>query len=199
MTVKAGSQDGQVGASGADENGSDDAVSYETYKKVLDQRKADRDRARELQARLDAAEAEKAEAEKARLAEQARFKELYESEKKRAETLHGQIQSMTSAQIDARKREALKSELGGVRKDDYLNFADLKSIQVNEDGSVDVESVKAVATKYRESYPELVATRQASKLPQDAAGGYKPPQPKSLAEMSPSELRAEYARTQLKK
>lgn len=197
MKTNAGSEKSE-GAGSAGENDDEEQVSYATYKKLLDQRKADRERARELQAKLDAAEAERGDAEKARLAEQQRFKELYEAEKKRAEELNGKLSSMTQAQIEARKREALKAELGGVRKDDYLKFADMSAIQVNEDGTVDTDAVKAAAAKFREAYPELVTAKSNSRpLPNEAAAGYQPPKPKTPAEMTQAELR-EHLKTALK-
>ncbi len=159
---------------------------------MLDQRKADRDKARDLQTRLDAVQAEREEADRTRLAEQARFKELYETEKKKASDLDARIKEMTQGQIEARKREAIKAELGGVRKDDYLKFADLSAVQVNDDGSVDTESVRAAANKFREAYPELVTGKAGSKLPNEAGSGYTPPKLKPLSEMSPAELREAY-------
>jgi hypothetical protein len=189
MSIEAGSDD-KAKTEG------EDLVAFDTYKKVLDQHKASQAKAREAAAQLEALKAEKDEADKARMAEQAKFKELWEAAEKKAQALDGQIKQMTASQIEAKKREALKSELGGVRKDDYLKFADLSSVHLGEDGSVDIESVKATANKFREAYPELVSPKSGVKpLPGEAAAGYQPPKPKSLAEMTSAELAAEYAKT----
>ncbi len=182
-----------IDASGVDTTKSEEqaeTVAFETHKRLLDQRKADQAKARDLQAKLDAAMADKEAAETTRLAEQAQWKDLYEKEKKKAEGLGSQLQHLTTSQIESRKREAVKEALGGVRKDDYLKFLDLNAVQLNDDGSVDAESVKAAANKFRESYPELVAVKPAGKIPNEAASGYKPGAPKSLEEMTFAEKKA---------
>jgi len=196
MGINAGSGDGHEGAGSAEAKV--ETVAYETYQKALDQRKADQARTRELQAQLDAFKSQQTEAEQTRLAEQSEFKKLYETEKAERTKLADNLKTVTTAQVESRKKEALKAELGGVRKDDYLKFADLGMIQVNDDGSVDMDSVKLTANRFRESFPELVASKQTSKLPHEAAGGFQPPPKKSLSEMSSMELRAEYVRTQKK-
>jgi hypothetical protein len=187
MTVKGGTENGQ-GASGANDD-ADDKVSYETYKKVLDQRKADRDKARELQEQLDALKAEKESAEAARLSEQKRFEELYQKEKTKAEQLAGQIKDMTTQQVERAKTSALKDALG-VSKAEYLKFADLSLITLTEDGTPDPESVKAAANKFRESYPELIPAKSGSKIPGEAPKDGGLPKPKDPMQMSQAELRA---------
>jgi hypothetical protein len=165
-------------------------VEYETYRRVLDQRKADQSRARELQAELDRIKAEREEAEAAKLAEQKRFEELYASERKKSEDLTARIkQAETQSALD-RKRAAIKTALGGVRKDEYLSFADLDSIVILENGQLDPDTVKAAANKFREAHPELVASKETSRLPNDSATGFQPPKGKPLHEHSMAELGA---------
>ncbi len=197
MSSDAGSVKDPAGSVGTD--GADDRVAYSTYKQLLDQRKADQARATAIQAELDRLKSDAESAEAVRLTEQNRFKELYESEKAKREASEGQVKE-TNAKIAAqRKRDALKAELGGVRKDEYLSFADLASIQLQDDGSVDSDSVKQAANKFREAHPELITPKPGSKLPNDAAAGYTPPAGKPLDKMTPEELRALYVAHNTKK
>ncbi len=192
-TPNTGSAKGSENA-GSDDNEEPQTVSLESHNKLLAQRKADRDRARDLQAQLDTFKAAQEEAERARLAEQNQFKTIAENEKKRADTLAAQVTEMTTSRINATKRAAVKEALGGVHKDDYLKFADLSQVQMNDDGSIDPESVKAVASKFRESYPELVASKGKGNLPgNEAASSYQGTKPRSLSELKPDELRARLA------
>lgn len=165
-------------------------VEYDTYKRVLDQRKADQAKARELQAELDRIKAEREEAEAAKLAEQKRFEELYASEKKKAEELASKIKHVETQTALEKKRSALKTALGGVRKDEYLSFADLDSIVILESGVPDPETVKAAANKFREAHPELVASKETARLPNESATGFQAPKGKPLHELSMAELGA---------
>jgi type II secretory pathway pseudopilin PulG len=196
MTVNGGTENGKSASGANDEQ--DDKVSYETYKKVLDQRKADRDKARELQEQLDAVKAERESAEAARLAEQKRYEELYNAEKSKVEKLSGQIKEMTTQQVERAKKSALKEALG-VSKEEYLKFADLDAIQLLEDGTPDPETLKSAANKFRETYPELIPAKSGSKIPNDAAKDGGLPKPKDPMQMSQEELRVALRETLSKK
>jgi hypothetical protein len=173
---------------------SEETVAYETYKKVLDQRKADQAKARELTAEVERLRSERESEQEAKLAEQKRFEELYAAEKKKAEELSARIKDAETKSIAQRKRDALKQALGGVKRDEYLSFADLNSVLVQEDGTVDADSVKAAAAKFREAHPELITSRQATPLPSESATGFAPPKGKALHELNPSELKELYSK-----
>lgn len=194
MTVDAGSVKGKDG-----EEQSEETVAYETYKKVLDQRKADQAKARELAAEVERLRSEREAEQEAKLAEQKRFEELYAAEKKKAEDLSNKIKEAETKSVMQKKRDALKQALGGVKRDEYLSFADLNSVLVLEDGTVDPDSVKAAAAKFREAHPELVAARQTAPLPNESATGFTaPPKGKALHELKPAELKEMYVKTHKK-
>lgn len=200
MTVNAGSKDGkEVNASSDDDNEEPQTVSYDSHKKLLDQHKASRQKARDLQAALDAANADKVAAEEKRLADEKKFEDLYNKEKVERSKLQETVQNMTSRQVETGKRDAIKSALGGIRKDDYAKFFDLSIVQLNDDGSADAESVKAAANKFRENYPELVGGKPGAKMAQDAGGTPKVAPPKPLIERTPEELRQMLAAVSAKK
>ena len=202
MAANAGSEGKKTDVTGSDAEGEENqpqTVAYDTYQKVLDQRKADRARARELEAELATVKAKQAEADEKALADQKKFEELYTKEKGERAKLQETVQSMTQRQVENAKREAIKAALGGVRKDDYAKFFDLSAVQLNEDGSVDPESVKVAANKFRESYPELVAGKQSAKIANEAGTSHSGGQPKPLHQMSEAELRARLAAVSAKK
>lgn len=186
---------GNTGASGvtppaSGETEQNEVVSPETHKRLLAQRKADQERARRAEEELTTLRAEKEAATAAQLAEQKRFEELYTSEKAKREAAEQRATELTQKQIDAAKQSALVRELGGVKKDEFLRFADVASIRVNEDGSVDPDSLREVATKFRQSYPELLNGKPAAGMGNVAAADPTPPKDKPLHEMTTQELRA---------
>jgi hypothetical protein len=191
--VNAGSRDIKGEVAGSDDVAEPQTVSYETYQKAIDQRKADQKKARDLQATLDAMNAEKNAADEQRLADTKKFEELYNKEKTERAKLQETLQSMTARQVENAKRDAVKAALGGVKKDDYLKFLDLSVVQLNDDGTADAESVKAAANKFRESYPELVAGKSGAKMANEAGGSIQPPPGRKLTEMPEADLRARLA------
>ena len=167
-----------------------EVVSPETHKRLLAQRKADQERARRAEEELAQLRAEKEARDAEQLAAQKRYEELYNSEKAKREAAEKANSEMTQKQVEASKRAALTKELGGLKKDEFLSFADLKSIRMNDDGSVDTDSVRDVATKFRQAYPELLAGKAAPGMGNVAPADPNPPKEKPLAEMSTAELRA---------
>ncbi len=201
--VKAGSNDTNTANAGSEAEGAEgtteETVSYKTYQEVLTQRKADQKKARDLQAQLDAATADKAATEEARLAEQKQFETLYQKEKVEREKLATQLAQMSARQVESAKVAAVKAALGGVRKDDYTKFFDLDAVQLNDDGTADAESVKQAANKFRQNYPELVATASKGRMANEAGRGIDPGPPKPLTELSNMELRQRLAAKTQKK
>lgn len=167
------------------QNGS---VSLDSHKRLLAQRKADRARVRELEAERATMQAEREQAEADRLAEQNKYKELYEKEVKAKKDLESKLSDMTTSQITKEKKLALDKALGGIKKSEYLGFADLASVQMNDDGTVDMESVATAANKFRESYPELVPTKQTGRIDTGAPRDAAPKQPRKLSELSVKEM-----------
>lgn len=144
------------------------SVAYDTYSKVLSQRKADQAKLKDLQEAHNALLAEKQSAEEVAKAEQGKFQELFESEQKRSEELQANINQRIVQDVNRTKEQALRAELKGLRKDEYLKFADLSAVVIDDNGVVDPESVKEVASIFRESYADLIS--QSASLPNNAPG-----------------------------
>lgn len=111
-------------------------------------------KANELAERLKAIEEEK-------LKEQQRFEELYEREKAEKERLAQEKEQEKNLYLRSVKISALKNELGGKVKDEYLSFANIDSIELKEDGTLSSESVQNVANDFRQAHPSLIAQDSA--------------------------------------
>lgn len=152
-------------------------VSYETHKKLLSQRKADQAKAKDLEEKYNALLAEKQANEEQALAEQGKFKEMFEKERQQSQILQDQMREAANRELKFKKEIALKSMLGTLKKDDYLVFADINAIQLSDDGQIDIESVKEVAEKFQNDHPHLLLQESAS-LPN---GAPKPPNSNKLS------------------
>lgn len=163
--------------SGDESSDSSQMVKYESYAKVLSQKKAQDEKLRELQSKLaehDAAEAVKREAQ---LRDEKRHDEIISELKKQNEALSGRLGQVQSEIANSMKRQALEREIGGFAHPDYAKFAQLDSIPLAEDGSVDLEALSREAARIREVHPHLLKTSPASLpngSPVSAVGGTKP-------------------------
>lgn len=153
------------------------------YKSKLREKEA---YAAELEVRLN-------QIEESSLAEKQQYKELFEKRNAEFESLKHEVAEERNKYLRSVKRNALKNELGGKIKDEYLVHANLDSITFNEAGSVDPESLLNVANKFRETYPELIPASSSQN-----ATGYAPPsnstfsgqELKPLSKMSMEERKA---------
>jgi len=178
----AGSVNGNVGngtgtgASSTNDNsnnadsGKKQSVDYDSFQKLLDQKKKAQSEATELKTRLEAIERD----QKIKNEE---YKALYESTLKEKEDAENRFKSLKSARIEDFKinafMRALPSELISV---DYLAHANLDGILYDEEtGSINPESVKKVADDFTKKHPQLLKTSKKFNLPNDASnmGGSK--------------------------
>jgi seryl-tRNA synthetase len=167
-----------------------DTVAYETHRRLLDQRKKDQERLAAAEAERDRLRTAAEEAERKRLEEAAAYKDLYEKERKERETKDKLLKDRDEADKLASKRNALKSELGGAVKDEYLAFANLAAIPLGADGQPDAQAVKDVAEKFRKEHPSLIG--KGASLPGGAASGFTPPASKPLNKLTADEALALY-------
>lgn len=110
---------------------------------------------KEREAVINQLEAERKAKEEESLLQQSKFKELWEQEKEEKQRLVQEGLNQKQMYLDTVKKSALKNELGNI-KDVYLSFADLNSISFNDSGSIERESLEAVANKFRADHAELL-------------------------------------------
>lgn len=150
----------------------------------------------ELESRLKALEEEK-------MAEQAQWKELFEKRNSEFENLQNQVEERDRRYMEAVKKNALKAELGGKIRDEYLIHADINSIALNDDGTINQDSLLSVANNFRQTHSSLIPVQQTANVTSIASPsgstigqGLKPLNQMSLEEkkglMNNPELMAEY-------
>lgn len=136
-------------------------VPVTAYKEVSSDMHKFKQRAREAEAKAtELAERIKA-IEENELKKKQQFEELYEREKAARETIENERLQEKELYLRSVKISALKNELGGKVKDEYLSFADINSIDLKEDGTLSSESVQNVANAFRQAHPGLIAKDSA--------------------------------------
>lgn len=136
----------------------DDKVAYETYQKVLAERKRDQERARELQAKLDEIELAKRQFEEETLKKKEDYKTLLENKAREHDLLASELNQMKEQRKQAMKLNAFLEGCGNNQiKKNYWKMIPVGDIIINpETGEVDPLSVKMAVDSYIRDYPETL-------------------------------------------
>lgn len=144
------------------EEGKSEFVSKKAYEDVSKDMHRFKSKAKEIQAYASELETRLKSIEEEKMQDQQQWKELFEKRTGELESLKREVQQRESQYLTAVKRNALKNELGGKIKDDYLVHANIDGIQFNENGSIDLESLHAVANHFRENHGNLIPVESKS-------------------------------------
>lgn len=143
-------------------------VAYETYSKVLGEKKKAAAKAKELEDKVAALELEKEESHKAELEDNNKYKELNVILSDEVENLKESITSRDEKIIDSYKLQAFKDALPGkISNQQYLSFVNLKEIIIDEGTTVNPESVKVAVDKFMGVHSSLVQIEE-TELPNGA-------------------------------
>ena len=164
------------GAGGAGDNQDDkqkkDTVSYDTHRKLLDEKKKVASERDALQAKLKEIEDKRTADEAKALEEQGNFKKLHEQEKTRAEKAEKERDAILENIREAQKRQAILRHVSGTVPENVREkLIDVSEVALNEDGSVNEDSAKLAAQEFEKAYPYLVDKGKGGDLPNEAAKG----------------------------
>jgi len=165
-----------------DDQSKKDVVAYETYQKVLAEKKSMQAKAQEIESKLAEIEKAQRERDEAKLNEKGEFKKLVELRDQEIEKLRNEINTVAKDRDsfkgnldDTYKLQAFYDKLPGkIKRQEYLGFVDLESIVIDPDtGTVDSSSVQNVVSNFVENYGDLIESSKFAGLPGDAPKGGK--------------------------
>jgi len=165
-----------------------EVVSKKAYEEVSRDMHKNKAKAKELEMKLAEYEAQLKAQEEAKLHEQQQYKELFEKRDAELEQARQEAQQERSRFTRSVKISALKQELGGSVKDQYLNFANLEAIAVNDDGTIDSEALRNVANDFRKEHGQLIPTDSSANVTGHAPGSAEPQKPLSVSQMTREQL-----------
>ena len=135
----------------------DDKVAYETYSKVLGEKKKTALENKTLKEQLDALELEEENSIKAELEKNDQYKELNEILAEEVKDLKETITSSDIKILNSYKLQAFKDALPGkISNQQYLSFVNLKDIIIDEGDKVNPESVKVAVDKFMIDHASLI-------------------------------------------
>lgn len=130
-------------------------VSKKAYEGVSNDMHRFKSKAKEAEARANELEAQLKAIEEEKMREQNQWEDLFKRKSEEYEALQNTVSEKEQRYVQTAKKNALKMELGEVR-DEYLVHANLNDIALNEDGSINTESLHNVANKFRENHASLL-------------------------------------------
>jgi len=166
-----------------------DSVSYDSYSKLLNQRKADKLKADALEAKLKELEQSIASKQEEELKEQNKFKELYEKSVKEKEELSQKFMGLNESIVRAEKIHAFEQAAGAQLKHEaFYSHINLDGIQRDDSGDIDMDSLNAVVGEFKNTFGEsLFNINTAKTLP---SGSPKGVAPKGLDALTAAEIKA---------
>ena len=179
------SGDNQV-SSGSSVESKQDVVAYDTHRKLLSEKKKVQEEFKSVKEQLAALQAEKQEREEQELKAKEDWKQLVDIKDQELNNIKSELQSQRERELGARKLDAVLRSVGGDIDRKYWGLVELDKIAVNPDsGQIDEMSVTKYVEEFRSTYPETIKGKNIPGVSNEAP---KTSQPKSLADMSASEL-----------
>lgn len=177
----------------------EDKVSYESFQKVLGEKKKTQARLAENQQELEAIKEQLEAMNQDKLQAEGKKDELIKSLQSKVQELSGQVKEKDSQYgwtlVQSKlKEEALKQ--GCKRADVFMNLLvaekdELATVRVGENFEVDSESVKSLVERAKEKYQDIGLFGQPTPAVHDAVPNSEKPK-KDLSQMSTNELKNMY-------
>jgi hypothetical protein len=136
-------------------------TAYEEVTKDMHKFKKERE---EYKAAMNELQSQLKAQEESKMHEKEQWKELYEKREAELELERQNALNQSNKFTNTVKRAALKHELGGKIKEEYLSFAGLGDITVSEEGIVDPESLRNVANEFRKQHGQLIPNEDTAEI-----------------------------------
>ena len=149
-------------------------VEYKTHKKLLDQRKADQAKLRDLEATLANFQAQQKKAEEDKLIANQQYKELAEQKERELNQLLQERDLERAAAIKHQKMLAFKEHVGDLADASYSKLVDWENINVSENGLVDIDSLKEYGNAFKAQHGSLFKNVNAPNPTSQAPQNYQP-------------------------
>jgi hypothetical protein len=169
-------------------------VSRKAYEEVTRDMHKNKQKAKELEAAYNELQSQLKAQEEQKMQEQEQWKELYQKREAELEQVRREAEQKTSQYMKSVKVSALKQELGVSIRDEYLRFANLDSITLTEEGSIDPESLRNVANEFRKEHGQLIPKQENVNITGQAPSSTDVSKPADFSKMSSEDLVRHYAK-----
>jgi galactokinase len=148
-----------------------DVVKYETYQKVLSEKKKRDEMLSEYQQRLEELETANKQREEDELKKKENFKQLLEVREKELGEIKNQLTQFKEQSVLTKKAQAFLQSVGGLKKQEYLELVDFSKIPIDDDGQVDQVALESYRDEWKSKFPETLNDSHAKKVPNTSPKG----------------------------
>ena len=142
-------------------------------RKVAEDFKSDmfkyKDRSKSLEAQNNELTMKLEAIERDKLEKNSEWEKLYQQEKDARESAETNLQAQETRFVDSAKINAVLDKVGGFKKPEYSKFINPTNIEIDENGSITPESLRAEVERVSQNYAELLNTSSTSQMPNNAA------------------------------
>lgn len=180
-------------------DGSKDTVSYETFNKLLAQRKKDREKLTNYEKQLEELSGWKKQIEEQESVKKGEYEKILSTYKTENETLKGKLSEVQKSIVDGQKYQSFIDKLPGrLDRSEYLQFVNVEEIAIDpETGVVDEATVQGAVDKFVKNYGKLITPTNTKSLPSHDRIGSVTITPKSVKQLSNEELKQAFIKGQL--
>ena len=168
-------------------------VSRKAYEQVSKDMHKNKQKAKDQELVINELQAQLKAQEEAKMHEKEQWKELFEKREAELEAERSKAQNQQERYTKSVKVSALKQELGGKIKDEYLGFADLSNIALNDEGLIDSETLRNVANDFRKQHGQLIPSEENVNVTGHAPSNDTISSPQNTSGKSAAELVKMYA------
>lgn len=153
------------------EGASDDVVKYETYSRVLGEKKKVQSELADAKAKLAEFEADKKAREDAQLKAQGDYEKLEKKLREEAEASKQEAARLKKERLDMVKTSAFLGELSGTIEEPYYDLIPIDQIPVTDDGQVDREKLKPFVKTWEQQHARIIVRQTKGNMPNNAPNG----------------------------
>lgn len=148
-----------------------EVVPYESHRKLLDEKKKERENNKALQAELEKYRKAEESRQQVELEEKGEYSKILDQYKSKIGELEGALENHQASKVSDKKKQAFLSALpGSLKNEKYLSFADLNDVAVNPDtGEVDPLGLKSAIDSFVSEHGSLLNAPKSSTVTDRAA------------------------------
>ena len=140
-----------------DETPKSDSVKYDTYKRVLNEKKARDAELREAKAVIEKYEAEKRSFEESTLREKEDWRKLFEQRESELKTTKLELDSIKTRVVDSKKLNSFLNAIEKPIEQKYWSLVELDRIVVDPNsGEIDSSTLKKYAEEFKKEYWKVI-------------------------------------------
>lgn len=156
--------EGQAGGDALDQ-ANKDFVKYETYQRIVSEKKRRDEQLGEMSKRVQELEGQQKMRHEQELREKEDYKKLLDLRDKELLDTKSKLNEFSVMQKLEKKAQAFVNAVGGLKRQEYMNLVDFDQIIMTDEGSIDQMSLEKYKDEWAQKFPETLADKRTASIP----------------------------------